>query len=138
VWRTAKGERVLGDKERTLFVHAAAALLGHLLDEAREDDPDEGSTWHTGVALFDRTEPQARIVLLRDVVQALTDPAVPTPSLRPRGEQHTRPSYRLYRHGPLFFAMICVSLQIRAWDRKIIVANGFDASGQQGPCASGP
>jgi hypothetical protein len=106
VWRTSAGERVLDGTERTLFVHAAAALLGYLLDEAREDDPDEVSTWHTGVALFDYTEPQARIVLLRDVVQALTDPTVPAPKLTATNEAGVHAVFRFLR-GEIEMEMDC-------------------------------
>jgi hypothetical protein len=96
VWPTSGGERVLDGKERTLFVHAAAALLDYLLDEAREESEEE-CAWHTGVALFDRTEPQARIMLLRDVVQALTDPAVPTPKLTAVNEAAVHAVFRFLR-----------------------------------------
>lgn len=58
VWRTSCGERVLEDKERSLFVHATACLLDHLLEEANDDAPDPDSAWHTGVAQFDHLEPE--------------------------------------------------------------------------------
>jgi hypothetical protein len=72
---------MLDGKERSLFVHATACLLDHLVDEAKDNEPDTDYAWPTGVALFDRMEPQARIVLLSNVLQALTDPAIPTPTL---------------------------------------------------------
>lgn len=73
MWHTVCGDRVLVGKERSLFVHGAAGLLDFLL----EDTDDE----MTGVGQFDRLEPNVRVVLLRDVVQALTDPTVPMPEL---------------------------------------------------------
>src|SRR5262245_15594031 len=96
VWRTSSGERVLAGKERTLFVHAAATLLDCLLEEAR-DESVAGCAWHTGVALFDGAEPQARIPLLGDVVQALTDPAVPTPKLTAANEAAVHAVFRFLR-----------------------------------------
>lgn len=89
MWRTACGDRVLIGKERSFFVHAAARLLDYLL----EDEDDE----ITGVAQFDRLEPNSRIVLLRDVVQALTDAAIPAPELTALNEAVVHAVFRFIR-----------------------------------------
>src|SRR5262249_14355517 len=96
MWPTSSGDRVLVGKERTLFVHAAATRLDYLLDEAGEE-ADAGCAWHTGVAVFDALEPQDRIVLVRDVVLALTDPAVPIPKLTAANEAAVHAVFRSLR-----------------------------------------
>src|SRR5262245_33317569 len=73
VWRTPSGDRVLGGKERSLFVHAAACLADQLWEDAGHPDSDSDAA-PTGVALFDRLDSLARVTLLWDVVQGLTDP----------------------------------------------------------------
>src|SRR5262249_38176347 len=77
-WRTSSADRGLGGKEQTLFVHAAATLMDYLLEEAKGEGSDPDCARLTGVCLFDGMGPPARITLLRDVVHALSDPAVPT------------------------------------------------------------
>lgn len=96
VWRTSSGDRVLHIQERNLFVRAAACLLDHLEEEIGDCDAD--IAWPTGVVPFDSLEPQARIVLLRDIVQALTDPAVPTPDLTAITEAAVHAIYRFILH----------------------------------------
>lgn len=86
MWHTSDGDRVLSGKERTLFVHGAARLLDQLLEEARDQERAADVAVETGVDQFDRLEVDARIVLLRDVVAALTDPDVHAPDLTAANE----------------------------------------------------
>ena len=102
MWRTVCGDRVLVGKERSLFVHAAASLLDYLLDD--EDDEI------TGVPQFDRLEPNTRIVLLRDVVQALTDPTMPIPELTALNEAAVHAVFEFVR-GEVGMEIECEAMQ---------------------------
>jgi hypothetical protein len=68
---------VLVGKERALFVQAASSLAEMLPGKG---GLDTGVDWPTGVEVFDRLPVQTRVVLLADVVRALTDPHIPEPA----------------------------------------------------------
>ena len=118
MWRTSCGDRVLDGKERSLFVHAAACLLDHLLEEAEASDPDLDLAWHTGVVLFDQLDASARIVLLRDVVQALTDLVVPTPKLTAANESAIHAVFRFIRSE--------IEMEVECAENFLEQAAGYD------------
>jgi hypothetical protein len=90
MWQTPGGERVISGAERALVVESAADLA----DLFDLDDEDTGG-WPTGVDVFDRLPVPTRVVLLADVMRALTDESIPAPELLACNEAAV---YVIFRH----------------------------------------
>src|SRR5215218_5415786 len=76
MWRTQIGSRVLAGAEWSLFREGVDTLWDQVEDAFR--DPD---IFETGVAVFDRLQPNQRLAAIAWVAKALHDETEPTPAL---------------------------------------------------------
>jgi hypothetical protein len=74
MWMTARGERTLCEYEWEVFRRGLRFLWDRI-----EDCLDGFDAYDTGVAVFDRLEPESKLAMMSLVGQALGDPCVPTP-----------------------------------------------------------
>ncbi len=75
MWRTSKGDRTLGPAEAQLFLHAAQLFAHALFLEM------EASSAAPSGNQFQRLPPTHGAIVCADILIALTDPNVPTPTL---------------------------------------------------------
>jgi hypothetical protein len=92
MWRTPSGERVLQNCEWRLFCEGLS-----LLRDQVEESMDDPELCFTGVRVFDRLEPTAKLAMLALVGSALHDEREPCPELTALSEGTFAAVYALIR-----------------------------------------